>query len=942
MSTRDHADCAAGSVTALFLALALALVLVLWLPPVPASGDETDSSTVSRHRVYGRLLNPREHPDDDRRAVKPPTWDTFQNRSQFTCLRGFHVQDDLIQGYQEELDRFTRVHRLGTVIWPSYPILFAKNLGELAAEIKRRDLYLFDVWGYVPGSGPGGYWQQFQVPAEALAQLESTLGDRWLGTDIGEQDGRYIGGYASQMTPASAERLQQYLNFQRHFERMGDDLGHKHATLVSLNFGHYLLKEGTYTLIGAETAQALPNNQVYYTFIRGAGKQYGVPWFGNASVFNRWGFKSYDSSGRSDGYEHGPTKGTSLSLLRRLIYSHLLYNCVAVGFENGWFEGDQLSPIGRVQQSAQQWTQDHGQPGVMHTPVALLLDFYCGWSFPRHLYTEHVYRVWGNLPFEAGDYLTDGVLDMLYPGYQNSSYYHDESGFIAATPYGDLADCLLSDAPDWLLARYPVVVVAGALGGGQEIRDRLQAYVEQGGHLLITSGNLARLPGGLAGFEATTVSAVRQVGRGKITVLPTDWGVDVKLPAQAAMRSEVDQPLPKPYTLNSELRGALDAAFREQQLFDVGNPQLSFITCRKGPGEYTLGVANTVWTEQPLRITSRCGTIASIQELPLVAAERTAAGYLPEGVSSDALGENTDTTIAGGDVRLFTLRVAESGVEEIPHVAPPARPHGRCLPLRSVVSIQEAILARPTFFQHFDGVAVDWRYLHERERTALEREGAWIRRQQLRVFVDVSPGLNLYPSLRLLDNLPADYAASIAAITDVLDKMPILGARDLILSLHRDPENNFSQEQTRASFEETLRALARQAAQRQVTLQLRLGPGKPPWSLEDAEQLLGRVGATNLRLAVNTAWAERAVESPTTERILRDRVGLWLVAGPQIDASGQLYGVHAPLYPDTSAASLQRLMAKANHASLLLDAVYSNQDAEYRDAMILAELPTTR
>jgi len=194
----------------------------------------------------------------------------------------------------------------------------------LAEEIKRRDLYLFDIWGYVPGSGPGGYWQQFTPPAEALKMLETTLGERWLGTDIGEQDGRYIGGYANQMTPASGRRFEQYLNFQRFFERMGDDLGHRHATLVSLNFGHYLLKEGTFTLIGAETAQALPNNQVYYAFIRGAGKQYGVPWFGNASVYNRWGYKTYGSSGGSGGDTHGPTKGTSLRLMKRLLYNHIL------------------------------------------------------------------------------------------------------------------------------------------------------------------------------------------------------------------------------------------------------------------------------------------------------------------------------------------------------------------------------------------------------------------------------------------------------------------------------------------------------------------------------------------------------------------------------------------------------------------------------------------
>jgi len=63
------------------------------------------------------------------------------------------------------------------------------------------------------------------------------------------------------------------------------------STVVSLCFGHYFLKECNQVLIGAETAQALPNSQIYNSFIRGAGKQYGILWFGNVSVFNRWGYK---------------------------------------------------------------------------------------------------------------------------------------------------------------------------------------------------------------------------------------------------------------------------------------------------------------------------------------------------------------------------------------------------------------------------------------------------------------------------------------------------------------------------------------------------------------------------------------------------------------------------------------------------------------------------
>src|ERR1035437_460835 len=144
-------------------------------------------------RVYSRRLDPREHPDYDRRAVKPPTWETFKNRTQFTCLRGFGMKDDLLFGFAEEIEKFTRMHELGEVIWPSYSTLFATNLSDLADEIKHRDLYLFDIWGYVPGSGPGGYWTQFTPPASAFIALESKLGERWLGTEIGEQDGRYIG-----------------------------------------------------------------------------------------------------------------------------------------------------------------------------------------------------------------------------------------------------------------------------------------------------------------------------------------------------------------------------------------------------------------------------------------------------------------------------------------------------------------------------------------------------------------------------------------------------------------------------------------------------------------------------------------------------------------------------------------------------------------------------
>ena len=921
-------------------------------------------------RIYSHVLNPREHPDDNRRHIRPPTWETFDNRVRFITLRGFEIKDHQLVGFTEELEKYTRTHQLGDIIWPSYPVLFAENLEDLLIEIKKRRLFLFDIWGYVPGSGPGGYWQQFEPPPSVFDLIGSTLGERWLGMDVGEQDGRYIGGYASQMYPVSADRFEQYVNFHRHFGRFTADLGNRMATLVSLNFGHYFLKEGVYTLIGAETAQALPNSQVYYAFIRGAGKQYGVPWFGNASVWNRWGWKSYAGKGA----DHGPTKGTSVSLLKRLLYSHVLYNSMLVGFESGWFdENGGLSPVGRVQQSAKSWTLQHGQPGVMLTPVAIMVDFFSGWSFPRHLYSRNVYRVWGNLPYESGDYLTDGVLDLLYPGYQDSSYFHDESGFLSPTPYGDIADALMSDAPGWLLDRYAVVVVAGDLLGGAEIRDKLVEYVERGGHLVITAGNLQKLPGilGTGGessfaagqavsmgdqnivedhpFDAVELELPREAailsqasgkplvaevprGKGRITVLASPFGVSRDKAVRGAVTSGIDQPLAKPYPLLKHVRLTLDRILRGQMLFDAGK-DLSLIVCRRAPRDYVVGISNNSWEEKPFRVISRIGEITSLRELTLDQSEKGTPGYLPEGVKPAKLGRSTEDTIAGGDVRIFAVSLREERVKEIPHIVPAPAPKGRYLHLRHAYSIKEAILSRPAFFQHFDGAVIDWRYLHQRSEAALRREASWIRLQNLRLTVDLTSGVNLYPDLRLIDNIESDYASSMEAIEEVLAKMEILGARDLILSLHRYPENNFTRDESWGAFERTLRRLGEQALQKNITLHLRFAAGKPPESLQQAIELLNRLRVSNLRLALSTS---RLMETSAREDPPSRHVGIWLVSGNAHDVGGKLWNPHAPIAGQEE--RLRRIVGSAPEAPLVLDAVYKSRDEEYLDAKALARL----
>ena len=79
----------------------------------------------------------------------------------------------------------------------------------------------------------------------------------------------------------------------------------------------------------------------------------------------------------------------------------------------------------------------------------------------------------------------------------------------------------------------------------------------------------------------------------------------------------------------------------------------------------------------------------------------------------------------------------------------------------------------------------------------------------MKIIVDLSSGINLFPDLRIVNNNSAEYGKSMNLIGSVIEKMVLLGAGDLILTTHRTIENNFTDEEFSSSLKGSLKSICR-------------------------------------------------------------------------------------------------------------------------------------
>ena len=411
------------------------------------------------------------------------------------------------------------------------------------------------------------------------------------------------------------------------------------------------------------------------------------------------------------------------------------------------------------------------------------------------------------------------------------------------------------------------------------------------------------------------------------------FGMNDKPLVTGRIQVEQDRPLPRPYVLLQYVQHALAAALRSQQLFSVGE-NLSFIVNRRGAGRYVIGIQNNALEACPFEIVSHCGEIRRVEALSIDDddAVRSHPGYWPTGMAGHDGGASDETTIAGGDVRIFAVDVAEAGVETLAHCPPPDRVKDRGLALRDVADLRQAILTRPTFFRHFDTVKIDWTYLRMRDPRCVEAERDWLERQQLCMFVDFTPGLNHYPDLTLLDAHHGRYAESIAAVDDVFAKMERLGSRDAVFRLNRVAENRCDHARAHALFRKGMADVCRRAAGRGITVHLQHRGGSYS-CFAGAAELLGfmdEVAHEALRFSLSLSHALLCAEDPRALlRLAGTRLGSVLLSLPRCDEFGQTYDAHLPICRGHADVDLRAF--EGLRVPLILNADYGSWDEVYRD-----------
>lgn len=283
---------------------------------------------------------------------------------------------------------------------------------------------------------------------------------------------------------------------------------------------HYAAEFGA-SVVSTEIGEKLNNYQLHTAFVRGAGRQYHLPWGIDFSMWHDG--KMYNPNN----YEHWNTSnnektGHSLNLLERSLVAGYMSGANSVVPEAGgamslYGKDDDkdgyldLTEYGKTVRKVYQFTEKIDR-GTAFAPVGVVLDYYHGsyagikgngWfstDEQQYKFGESARKNPSNtFKYTKADQMTEKLAQLIWgtnawvSGNKRAGYDEKEA-MVNNSAYGDSFDILLDNASLATLKSYPVLVLSGNISLTADQIQMYKQYVNDGGTLILNKAYTSIFP----------------------------------------------------------------------------------------------------------------------------------------------------------------------------------------------------------------------------------------------------------------------------------------------------------------------------------------------------------------------------------------------------------------------------------------------------------------
>ena len=248
-------------------------------------------------------------------------------------------------------------------------------------------------------------------------------------------------------------------------------------------------------------------------------------------------------------------------------------------------------------------------------------------------------------------------------------------------------------------------------------------------------------------------------------------------------------------------------------------------------------------------------------------------------------------------------------------------------------SMEDFILATPTFKQSFSGIMVDADYFENLDINFIEKEAAFLKRLGVKIVVDLTPMLNIYPDLSFQGNFHERREESYSRLDDILDKVFSYDCEAIIVSPMPLPEGCSELDDLKKSMYEAYDYLLNRAETKHIKI---IFQNKPiVFSTHEGYDTACR--NEGIKLGFNTCSG--ICTNADFESIFEAyHIDCLVVSAPERDVLGQYYYAGMPVRDSFAKQQITEILdvySSQNDGIIILDAKYADYSEAFADYKLL-------